>query len=188
VNGLRSVRLRLRCWEDRDRPVFHRLNSDEEVMRFFPYRRSRAEADAVMNEWNANYDRTGLGFLATDRLSDGVTVGIVGLGPTGGEGYPFASTVQIGWRLLPEHCGQGSATEAAEACLRHAFATLALPEIVSYCCVANRPSEAVMVRLEMHPDGEFDHPSVDPATHPHFARHRLYRLRRGEWLAARRDR
>ena len=43
-----TPRLVLRPWADgeTDRAAFHRLNSDEQVMRFFPYRLTRAEADA----------------------------------------------------------------------------------------------------------------------------------------------
>ena len=46
--GLRTERLALRRWKDRDRPTFHRLNSDETVMRFFAFRRSQEHAQGVM--------------------------------------------------------------------------------------------------------------------------------------------
>ncbi len=39
-----TKRLLIRNWEDRDRELFFRINSDEEVMAFFPFRRTRAES------------------------------------------------------------------------------------------------------------------------------------------------
>ena len=116
-----------------------------------------------------------------ERRADGDIVGMVGMSMLR-EGYPFSPVVEIGWRLLPEFHGQGYSTEAAEAWLYLAFDVRGLDEVVTFCVIANRASEAVMQRLGFRQDGEFDHPSVDPATHPHLVRHRLYRLEREEWL------
>ena len=49
MRPLRTERLILRNWEERDRELFHRINSDDRVMEFFPFRRDRAQADAVMD-------------------------------------------------------------------------------------------------------------------------------------------
>ncbi|TGT60936.1 N-acetyltransferase, partial [Mesorhizobium sp. M2E.F.Ca.ET.166.01.1.1] len=35
MKPMRTERLILRNWEDRDRELFHRINSDEQVMEFF---------------------------------------------------------------------------------------------------------------------------------------------------------
>ncbi|WP_292085205.1 GNAT family N-acetyltransferase, partial [Mesorhizobium sp.] len=53
MTPIRTERLILRNWEDRDRELFHRINSDERVMEFFPFRRDRAAADAKMDEFRA---------------------------------------------------------------------------------------------------------------------------------------
>ncbi len=53
MDGLRTERLTLRRWREDDRPVFHRLNADPVVMRFFDKRMSREDADATMDRWNA---------------------------------------------------------------------------------------------------------------------------------------
>ncbi|TIW64748.1 MAG: GNAT family N-acetyltransferase, partial [Mesorhizobium sp.] len=45
MKPMRTERLILRNWEDRDRELFHRINFDEQVMEFFPFRRDRAETD-----------------------------------------------------------------------------------------------------------------------------------------------
>ncbi|TIX63331.1 MAG: GNAT family N-acetyltransferase, partial [Mesorhizobium sp.] len=51
MKPMRTERLILRNWEDRDRELFHRINFDEQVMEFFPFRRDRAETDAKMDEF-----------------------------------------------------------------------------------------------------------------------------------------
>ncbi|WP_062113968.1 GNAT family N-acetyltransferase [Aureimonas sp. AU40] len=183
MEGLRTERLVLRRWVESDRALFHRLNHDAEIMRFFPMRMTRAEADATMDRWNADLDTDGMGFLAAMRLSDRRVIGVIGLSPVVEPVYEFAPSVQIGWRLLPEAQGQGLATEGARACLDHGFGRLALPEIVSQCVVENRASEAVMLRLGLRFRKTFDHPRV-PRSHPHLLRHSLYGLRREDWLAS----
>lgn len=176
-----TPRTRVRRWEDRDRAAFHRLNSDETVMRFFALRRSRAESDAFMDDLNHRLDRDGYSFLALEAGDAKQAVGVLGmalLDPV----MPCFPGVEIGWRLLPEHWGNGYATEAAAACLDRAFAEPgALGEVVSFCVENNQASEAVMLRLGFHRGEDFDHPKVPAATHPQLVRHRLYRLARGDW-------
>ena len=46
MKPIRTTRLLLRNWEERDRDLFHRINSEPVVMEFFPFRRDLAQADA----------------------------------------------------------------------------------------------------------------------------------------------
>ena len=81
--------------------------------------------------------------------------------------------------------GQGFATEAARECLRFAFESLALSEVVSFTVPRNRRSRAVMERLGMRHDAgdDFDHPRL--AVGHALRRHVLYRVRRrGRWRGA----
>jgi len=58
-------------------------------------------------------------------------------------------TVEVGWRLHPDHWGKGYATEGAHAALRGAFETLQLTEV---CCVPqtdNPASARVAQRIGM---------------------------------------
>jgi ribosomal-protein-alanine N-acetyltransferase len=70
-------------------------------------------------------------------------------------------------------------------CLRFAFETLDLPEVVSFTVPQNHRPRAVMERLGMlrDPDGDFDHPRL-PEGHS-LRRHVLYRLRQEAWRGAR---
>ncbi len=182
-----TERLILRNWEDRDRALFHRINSDERVMEFFPFRRDRTAADAKMDEFRDWIAEDGYGFAAAEIAATGECIGFVGLLDTDHVPSLPAGTIEIGWRLAPEFWGKGYVTEAAEAWLAFGFETLDLEEIVSFAVANNHRSTAVMKRLGMSadPSSDFDHPDI-PDSHPSLKRHVLYRLSRHDWQARKR--
>jgi len=184
MKPLRTERLVLRNWEDRDRELFHRINSDERVMEFFPFRRDRAAADAKMDEVRAWIDQHGYGFAATEIAMTGECIGFVGLVDTDHVPSLPAGAIEIGWRLAPEFWGKGYVTEASEAWLAYGFETLAVDEIVSFAVAENHRSTAVMKRLGMtaDPSADFDHPGI-PDSHPGLKRHVFYRLSSQGWRA-----
>ncbi len=183
MKPMRTERLILRNWEDRDRELFHRINSDERVMEFFPFRRDRAAADAKMDELRA-YGQASAEDAAAEIIETGECIGFVGLLDTDHVPSLPAGTIEIGWRLAPEFWGKGYVTEASEAWLAYGFETLAVDEIVSFAVAENHRSTAVMKRLGMtaDPSADFDHPDI-PDSHPALKRHVLYRLSREDWQA-----
>lgn len=182
MNPIATQRLILRNWEERDRPLFHRINSDDRVMEFFPFRRDRDASDAMMNRLRDGIVEKGFGFAAAEIRETGETIGFVGLHEPGGLPFLPAGTVEIGWRLAPEFWRKGYVTEAAEAWLSHGFESMGLEEVVSFAVADNHRSTAVMKRIGMihDPKGDFDHPQV-PDSHPHLKRHVFYRLPRALW-------
>ncbi len=182
MKRLATARLVIRNWEDRDRDLFHRINSDARVMRFFPFRRTRAEADALLDRIRDDNAARGYGFAALELKEGATCVGFAGLHPDTIVPARPLGVVEIGWRLAPEFWGNGYATEAGGELLRFGFEELDLAEIVSFAVRQNEPSIAVMRRLGMRhePAGDFDHPKV-PDTHPHLKRHVFYTLSRTDW-------
>lgn len=182
MKALTTERLIIRNWEDRDRDLFFRINSDEKVMEFFPFRRSRAETDEFMGDLRLGIAARGYGFTALELAATSQTIGFAGVNPAGMEPILPAGAIEIGWRLAPEYWGNGYVTEAAEALLAFGFETLDLDEIVSFAVCNNRRSTAVMQRLGMRPDParDFDHPRV-PGTQPHLRRHVFHSLSRADW-------
>jgi len=182
VKPIRSERLILRNWEERDRDLFYRINSDDRVMEFFPFRRDRRQSDALLDTLLERIDERGYGFTAAEIADSGSCIGFVGLSPTDLEPAFPAGTIEIGWRLAPEFWGKGYVTEAARAWLQFGFEELGVGEIVSFAVWNNRRSTAVMERIGMRrdPASDFDHPSV-PASHPDLIRHVTYRLVRADW-------
>ena len=182
MKPLRTKRLILRNWEDRDRELFHEINSDPEVMRFFPMRRDRAESDAMMDRLQSGIERDGFGFAAVELAETSECLGFVGIHKAPPLPVIAPGSIEIGWRLKRNTWGKGYATEAAREWLRFGFQDLALEEIVSFAVANNTWSLAVMERIGMQHDreGDFDHDAV-PDTHPHLKRHALYRLSREDW-------
>lgn len=182
MKAMRTERLILRNWEHRDRDLFFRINADPRVMEFFPFRRTRDEADAFFDRLRAEVETRGHGFAAAEIVASGECIGFVGLKETSLEPLIPAGIPEIGWRLAPEHWGKGYVTEAARAWLDYGFRDLQAPEIVSFAVASNDRSTAVMRRLGMtaDPSRDFDHPNV-PDTHPALRRHVFYSLSRESW-------
>ncbi|MDX3925195.1 MAG: GNAT family N-acetyltransferase [Shinella sp.] len=177
-----TERLILRNWDEPDRDLFYEINSDPEVMKFFPFRRSRAEADALFDKLRGLIADTGLGFYALALKHDGKPIGFCGLARTDLEPFLPNGTVEIGWRLARAHWGKGYVTEAASALLRYGFTSRNLDEIVSFAVADNHRSTAVMQRLGMKhdPARDFEHPRI-PESHRHLRRHVLYAITRKQW-------
>ena len=174
-----TERLRLRQWRAADREAFAALNADPRVMRFFPAPLSREASDAMAERCAEGVAQRGWGFWVAEERASRAPIGFVGLNVPGPD-LPFSPCVEIGWRLAHAFWGRGYATEAARAALRVGFERLDLPEVVAFTAVPNLPSEAVMQRLGMRPDGVFQHPALPPG---HALRpHKLYRLQRAAWL------
>ncbi len=177
---LRTARLLLRGWRDSDREPFAQMNRDPEVMRYFPGLMEPDASDAFVDRLQDLHRQVGYTLWAVEVLDSerGATsfAGFVGLQrPT--FDVPFEHkdpVVEVGWRLQTTWWGLGVASEAARASVAYGFDVVGLPEIVSFTVLANAPSRAVMERIGMHPDGEFDHPRAQPGDA--WRRHVLYRM------------
>lgn len=178
---LDTLRLKLRPWRESDLAPFAALNSDARVMEFLLGPLTREQSDAMAARFIARLEESGWGPWAVEEKSTGEFIGYIGLNvPT--HAFAFSPCVEIAWRLAVPSWGRGLASEGARAALKAGF-DAGLEEIVSLTTLANARSRAVMTRIGMHEDvaGQFDHPAV-PDGHA-LQRHRLYRLRRDEWLA-----
>ncbi len=179
-------RLIIRNWEDRDRDLFHEINSDDTVMEFFPMRRNRAESDEMLDRLRDMIRDTGYGFPAVELKDTGEVIGFTGLNLINNANIKPDGTPEIGWRMVTRHWGKGYATEAARAMVALGFDERGHDQLVSFAVADNHRSTAVMERLGMRRDleGDFDHPSV-PDSHPHLKRHVLYRLHKADWQRSR---
>ncbi|MFL5679567.1 MAG: GNAT family N-acetyltransferase [Chloroflexota bacterium] len=179
---LATERLILRGWTDADRAPFAAMNADPRVMEFFPNPLTAEESDALVDRIRQRFRLDGYGLWAVERRDDGALLGFTGLAAATFEA-PFTPCIELGWRLAVDAWGHGYATEAARRVLEFGFDGLLLPEILSWTAVINRRSQAVMKRLGMIHDSDFDHPRI--AEGDRLRRHALYRLSVDRWRAAR---
>jgi ribosomal-protein-alanine N-acetyltransferase len=173
--ALRTARLLLRQWRDEDVAAFAELSADPAVMEYLRPLPDRASGGAWAAQARAHWQQHGFGQWVVEVPGEASFIGVVGLNVVPYEA-PFTPAVEIAWRILPAHWGQGYATEAAQAALDYGFAKLGLTEIVALTVPANWRSRRVMDRLGMvrSPEEDFDHPRLPEGP---LKRHVLYRLR-----------
>jgi len=154
-----SLRLGFRTWRETDLPAFTALNTDPQVMRYFPAPLNPEASRALLKQLQAHYEVYGYTYFATELLDCKRFIGFIGLKFQDYEA-PFTPAVDIGWRLRRESWGKGYATEGARRCLEYGFETLGLSSVVATCPTGNVPSERVMQRIGMQKQGEFEHPGL----------------------------
>jgi ribosomal-protein-alanine N-acetyltransferase len=172
---LETDRMLLRDWSGDDLEPFAAMNADEKVMEFYPATINREDSDALAMRLQQDMDVIGFGLYAVEVKSTGDFIGYVGISQVR---FPadFAPALEIGWRLATDSWGHGYATEAARACMAHAFSQFEFPALVSFTTRGNTRSIAVMERIGMsrNPADNFEHPNL-PAGHP-LRPHVLYRI------------
>lgn len=139
-----SPRLVLREMTPDDAVHAYLLNSDPEVLRHTgdgPFA-DVEEARAFLTNY-PDYRVHGMGRWAVVRRADQQWLGWCGLKRhANGE-------VDLGYRLLREHWGQGYATEAGRACIELGFGHYALPYIIGRVARGNDASVRVLEKLGM---------------------------------------
>lgn len=178
---IRTDRLLLRGWRATDKEPYALLNSDSEVMRYFPATLTREQSDQMVDRMLAAWTANSFGLWAVERLDSGEFIGFVGLAAPNWES-DFTPCVEVGWRLAHAHWGHGFAPEAARVALAFGFEHVDLPndEIVSFTTKLNLSSQRVMQKIGMSldPSREFDHP-LTPGWDQQ--RHVLYCIDRERW-------
>lgn len=79
IAELETNRLLLRQWVGQDLPAFAALNSEPEVMEYFPALLSREESNAMAEKCKSLISEKGWGFWATELKISGRFIGFVGL-------------------------------------------------------------------------------------------------------------
>ena len=172
---IETNRLILRPWKDSDYEGFYQLNTDPQVMEFFPELLSRPESDALADRIVNHFNEHGYGLWAVERKDNTEFIGFTGLNCPTWEAS-FTPCVEIGWRLAHSAWGHGFAPEAALASLNFGFESLGLKEILAFTVPKNIRSRRVMEKIGMHHDrtADFYHPKIS-RNHP-LSLHVLYRL------------
>lgn len=170
---IETERLGLRKWKHEDIEPFAIMNSDKEVMKYFPKTLSRDETLGYVHIIYSHFEKYGFGLFAVEEKATHKFIGFTGFSIPTFHAY-FTPCVEIGWRLSKEVWKRGLATEAAKACLNYGFEALNFNKIVSFTSVLNTDSEKVMQRIGMTHRGFFDHPKIENGSPLH--RHVLYEI------------
>jgi RimJ/RimL family protein N-acetyltransferase len=160
---IETARLIIRTWQDRDRTPYAKFLSDPIARKYFRSVIDEATASQWIDGYIDTLATTGLGWRAVIRKSDGVLIGDAGIDLIDEPSRAVmrgAPLVEAGWSIGREYWGQGYATEAAIACLQHAWDDHGLAEVVAAAHCDNLASHRVMDKIGMRRDalGDFQDP------------------------------
>ena len=174
---LETKRLLLRHWKSEDLPLFAKMNSDSQVMEYFPQKLTPEESDQLAKRIEQELEEKEFGLWAVEVKNKIPFIGFVGLHIQNFEAH-FTPCIEIGWRLAHPYWRKGYAYEAATKVLSYAFETLKLEEIVAFTLPSNTPSRKLMEKLGMtyDPKDDFENSKL-PEGHP-MRPHVLYRLKK----------
>ena len=155
----KSDRLGFRNWNERDLDEFAELNSDEDVMEYFPKTLTKEETFKFIERLKKCFEKNRYTYFAVDTLETNEFIGFIGLFY---QNYKsdFTPNVDIGWRLRKSFWKKGYATEGAKKCIEYGFKSLGLEKIISVCPEKNSKSKNVMKKIGMNKVGEFNHPKL----------------------------
>ena len=139
---LETDRLLLREYVEDDAESFFKLNNYPEVVRFVPDKpllNVEQARQTLIDHPIADYRRYGFGRGACILKSTGEQIGFAGL-----KYLDELGEVDVAYRLLPAHWGQGLATEVALASVRYGFAALGLKRIIGLVMPKNIASVRVL--------------------------------------------
>ncbi|MCH8032379.1 MAG: GNAT family N-acetyltransferase [Bacteroidetes bacterium] len=156
----KSNRLGFREWNKEDLIPFSSMNSDPEVMEFFPRTLTKNETEKFIEKIKEHFNKNEYGLYAVDKLESNVFIGFIGFMIPSFKAH-FTPCIEIGWRIKKEEWNRGYATEGAKRCIKFGFEKLNFNNIYSFSSKLNLKSERVMVKIGMKKEGEFDHPKVD---------------------------
>ncbi len=169
----KSKRLGFRLWQEEDIEEFSKLNSDKEVMEYFPDILSKKEVKLLIDQLQHHYKTNGFTYYATEILDSKEFIGMIGIAL---QEYKteYTPAIDIGWRLKRSVWGKGYATEGAKRCLEYAFNDLKIDSLISVCVIDNKKSEHIMSKIGMFKIGEFNHPKL--SAYPKYEKHVCYRI------------
>ena len=153
----KSDRLGFRNWINSDIPKLAEINSDPQVMEFFPSIPNYQQTEEFIERMKKQFTEKGFCYFAVDKLIDNEFIGFVGISEQNYESE-FTPCVDIGWRLSRKEWNKGFATEGAKKCLEFAFNNIGLTSVKSICPIINERSERVMKKLGMNKKMTFKHP------------------------------
>jgi RimJ/RimL family protein N-acetyltransferase len=150
---IRTERLVLRPYEERDLDDLHAMTSDPDVVRYLYWEvHTEEETRAGLAKRLGQGELTAEGqWLVLAIELDGRVIGQVVL-----KWHSVQHRQgELGFTLHPAFQGHGYAREAAEAMLRLAFEGLGLHRVIGACDTRNEPSWQLLARLGMRREAHF---------------------------------
>ncbi|WP_299455817.1 GNAT family N-acetyltransferase [uncultured Microscilla sp.] len=143
---LETKRCYIREFVEGDVELIYQMNSDPEVMKYITdgkpqtYEYSKKRTLYFINEYYSKYP--GLGMWAVVRKAGDQLMGWVCL-----KHLDNQDLIEIGYRLIKEHWGQGYATEVSQALVHYGFTEVSLDKIVGIASEDNVKSQYILQKI-----------------------------------------
>lgn len=154
-----SERLGFRSWKASDLEFLNRLNSDAEVMKYFPSTLSQVDNSSFIHRMQRMFKDKGYCYWPVEELQSQSLIGFIGLSFQDYTAH-FNPSIDIGWRINTNFQGKGYATEGAKKVLDYAKNELRLIKVVSVAPIFNKPSIRIMEKIGMLKEYNFNHPKL----------------------------
>jgi [ribosomal protein S5]-alanine N-acetyltransferase len=144
---LETERLLLREFDEDDIAAFFVLGSDPAIIRYTGdpgggFKGIEQALDCLRTRPMTDYQKYGFGRWACVLKARGSVIGFVGL-----KHLDDLGEVDLGYRFMPAHWGQGYATEASRATLDYGFARLGMTRIIGLVYPKNAASARVLQKV-----------------------------------------
>ncbi len=136
---LTTERLRLRAATLDDLDKWLAISRDAEQAWWGEPRSTADDARANLQKSITNQERHGFSLWPVELRTTGDVIGLTGL-----QHLAEGPEIEVGYRFLRDHWGQGYATEAATAAIRFGFDELGLDRIVAVTMPTNEASRRVL--------------------------------------------
>lgn len=149
MTTVETARLVLRPWTEEDLDPLAAVFAEPAVWHY-PFRRglTREETESFLDRQLRDWSTDGFGVWAAELKESGRLIGYIGLATP--RWLPqVMPAVEVGWRLHPDFCRRGLATEGGRASLRYGFTELDLERIIAIVMPENVASRRVIAKLGM---------------------------------------
>ena len=137
---LETARLHLREFVPEDANALEAVLGDPVAMQYYPAPFDRKAVESWIEKNTGRYQHDGHGLWAMVLKQSGELIGDCGCTLQEVEGK---SELEIGYHVRRDLWGNGYATEAAQACMQHAFVKLGAARVISMIRPENMPSRRV---------------------------------------------
>ena len=127
---IKSERLGFRNWRPSDIDEMFAINSDKDVMEFFPAFPTKEQTAEFIERMNNQFLDSKFCYFAVDKLENQEFIGFIGLSKQTYDAK-FTPCIDIGWRIKSSEWNKGFATGGAKRCLDYAFNDLEIGKVYS---------------------------------------------------------
>lgn len=154
-----SSRLGFRNWKQEDVSALHEINTDPEVMKYFPSIPTKEDTVEFIHRMQKLFMKSSYCYFAVERLDNFKLIGFFGLSSINFENK-FSSSIDLGCRSRKSEWNQGFATEGAKRCIQFGFERLNIPSMIAIAPKVNLKSELVMKKAGLSFVEYFIHPKL----------------------------